>query len=83
MNRKGLIVHNKLFIRAVHKKDSDAVLPLSLALCTTNQELLVDNQIIEHFNAFEPGIYIKGAAVDMELVASSDDVVWGNNIYVA
>ena len=75
-------MHKKLFIRPVFGKEQQSFLPKSLALCTTNGELLVDNQILEHFDAHEPGKDIKIAAVDMEWVESEDSVKWGNNIYV-
>ena len=38
----------KLWMRPVHCKDTDR--PLSIAVCTTKHEVLVDEQIIHHFS---------------------------------
>jgi hypothetical protein len=47
------------------------------ALCRTNGEVLVDEQIIEHFPVDATGKEIKAAAVDLGLVNSADEVEWG------
>jgi hypothetical protein len=75
-------MYTKLFIRPVYGKEQQSLIPKSLALCTTNGELLVDSQILEHFDRHEPGIDIKLMAVDMEWIDSPNDIEWGNNIYV-
>ena len=38
----------KLWLRPVHDKNTDR--PMSIAVCTTKHEVLVDEQILEHFS---------------------------------
>ena len=47
----------KLWIRPVHCKDTDRL--LSMAVCTTPNELLVDEQILCHFPMDASGREIK------------------------
>jgi len=61
----------KLWIRPVHCKDTDRL--LSMAVCTTPYELLVDEQILCHFPMDASGREIKEEY-------GEDLVLWGPSI---
>lgn len=60
-------------------EDSEREVLLSLALCTTNGEILVDQQIKEHFDNSDAGKDIEAAAREFY---GATEVVWGSAINV-
>lgn len=70
------------YIRPVHGKDDNAVLPKSLALCKYEDCVLIDNDIIEHFDPYTPGKEIARCAVELGIVAQPEDVCWAMPMYV-
>ena len=66
-----------LYIRPVYNHKSQL---LSLALCRSDQEILVDSQVIEHFDREESGKMIRKIA---KIFHGANEVKWGNTINVA
>jgi len=70
-----------LYIRPVYKVEEDNAGTIetltSIALCTTNGEILVDGQILEHFPKDEPGVDIKACGMEFH---DASEVVWGKSI---
>ena len=67
-----------LYIRPVYTLHPDQRETLTgLALCSTNGELLVDGQIIEHFPKDESGKDIKACAKEFH---GADNTEWGKPI---
>jgi len=58
-------------------EDGEREVPLSLALCTTNGEILVDEQIKEHFDKHDSGKDIEAAAKEFH---GATEVEWGEAI---
>jgi len=64
----------KLWIRPVHDKRTDRL--ISVAVCTTKHETLVDEQILEHFSPDMSGKEIRDSYPEHTLF-------WGPNIIAA
>lgn len=69
----------KLWIRPVYN-ESDQL--LGLCLCRTEQTVLVDEQVVEHFELDITGKEIKETAVEFGWVDSVEDVSWSTAIVV-
>lgn len=67
-----------LFIRPVYTS-KNSVIPSSVALCSTNGQILVDSQILEHFSPTTSGIEIKKTAKEF-YAREGEDIEWGNPI---
>jgi len=67
-----------LFIRPVHNKDGKGGV-LSLALVSTNGEVLVDEQVLCHFEANTSGLDIKAEGKE---TFGASEVTWGNCLFV-
>lgn len=65
-----------LFIRPFFQKNNPGVLPDTLALCTTNGAILVDEQVLAHFPSDTSGKDIKAEALETWGV-TADNVKWG------
>jgi len=65
-----------LYIRPVYNADSQLI---SLALCRTNGELVVDSEIVEHFSKNESGENIRLTAKEFH---GNPNVEWGDCIDV-
>lgn len=63
-----------LFIRPSYRGDSHT--PDTLALCTTNGAILVDEQVLAHFPSDTSGKDIKAEALETWGV-TADNVKWG------
>ena len=55
----------KLWIRPVHDKRTDRL--LSIAVCTTKHEVLVDEQILEHFSMQMSGAEVRDCSPEHTL----------------
>jgi hypothetical protein len=64
----------KLWIRPVYIVENGVERRTSLALCTTNGPILVDEQIKQHFPPLTTGVDIKAAAVEFY---GATDIEWG------
>jgi len=62
-----------LYIRPVYEEER----LLSLALCRTNGAILVDGDILEHFDKYTPGKEIKIIAQEFY----QKEATWGSNIH--
>jgi hypothetical protein len=72
----------KAYIRLVYQRnDTRQVMPLSIALCRTNGDILTDSDIIDHYNYAEPGVHIIGSAVEFHGYAA-ENIQWGVILYV-
>jgi Holliday junction resolvasome RuvABC ATP-dependent DNA helicase subunit len=56
----------KLWIRPVHDKKTDRL--MSIAVCTTKHEVLVDEQVLEHFALTITGGEVRDSYPDHTLV---------------
>jgi len=65
-----------MWIRPVYAQGSRLI---SFALCRSNGEMLVDNQIVEHFETDDTGVEIKMVAKEFH---GATEVVWGKPIDV-
>lgn len=66
-----------LYMRPVFSKEKESCIPMSIAVCTTDKAIIVDQQVLAHFDAFTGGRDIAAECKDW----GWGELTWGSPIY--